>query len=319
MLLPLQRFLRVVVGLGILGLGIITLADPLRHARKADASPVAAVRPQPLRIGVGSRTWVGINRTAATAAITAWTLSLARQSGIWIQPSTLAFDSTESLQAAIRAGELEAYSMLTEDFLRLDPDLRPDSVFVSTRKGLPTEQFVLLVHLESGLADLAALDRRRMIIQSNHRAYPALRWLRNLMGESTEEALGLRFSNLAKAEAPSRALLQVFFRQFDACLVTAQVFETAAELNPQLRQQLIPIARSEPVVPVLFAFHPSFTSTTRTELEEAMLGLHRTPAGRQVLAAFQGDGMARLPVTFLDAIPHWLALSEPAPTTAGTH
>jgi ABC-type phosphate/phosphonate transport system substrate-binding protein len=122
-------------------------------------------------------------------------------------------------------------------------------------------------------------------------------------------------------------VLRVFFRQSDACLVTADAFELACELNPQLRRDLKVLVASPPLIPTLLFFRRGCTGPARAEVEAAILDLHSTPAGQQVLTVFQGSRIERHPLSCLDAtqalfseyhrLPAPLAQSGVSASTAG--
>jgi len=94
--------------------------------------------------------------------------------------------------------------------------------------------------------------------------------------------------------------LKVFFRQTDACVVSAALFDTACEMNPQMRKDLQVLATSPDLVPVVFFFRADYPTDSRVELETAILGLDNTTAGKQVLTVFQHEKMARATVACLE-------------------
>jgi phosphonate transport system substrate-binding protein len=121
-------------------------------------------------------------------------------------------------------------------------------------------------------------------------------WVAGLMGLPNTESVGM-----TRIDSPSRTVLPVFFRQADASVVTSDVFEISCELNPQLKKDLQVLAISPEVVPAGFFFRTGYASDARDKLEAAMLSLHETPAGQQVLTMFQGDGMVKQPISCLES------------------
>ena len=99
-------------------------------------------------------------------------------------------------------------------------------------------------------------------------------------------------------ENPSKAILQVFFRQTDAALVTVDAFDLTCELNPQLRRDLVVLASSPPFITAFLIFRPGYR--LREKFETALLDLHMTPGGRQVLTVFQSSRMEKRPISVLD-------------------
>ena len=277
--------------LGLMGLAIVGGLAP-----KGAETPVPAGAPAVVRIGIAAGTWGGVNRNDATAAISAWARIIMKQRGMALEVETRLFESDEEMVRDLRSGRVDAVSMLTHQFLALEPQLQPDAVFLATRNHSITEQYVLLVHRSSGIGDLSGLRGGRLLLQSNARTSLAPCWLETLLARGSLGAAEGFFKSLTRIEKPSKMVMQVFFRQAEACLVTSNVFELAGELNPQIRQELRVLAVSPEVIPSLFYFRPGHTSRAREELEPAILALHERPAGQQVLTVFQGEQMVKRPI-----------------------
>ena len=84
------------------------------------------------------------------------------------------------------------------------------------------------------------------------------------------------YGQITTASKISQAVLPVFFRQLDACVVTRSGFETMVELNPQVGRQLKVLASSPPVVPVVFCFRASYDSPIRAKVLEEIAQWHNT-------------------------------------------
>jgi phosphonate transport system substrate-binding protein len=253
-----------------------------------------------MRIGIAPGTWWGLNRNDASAAIAAWTRTILAQRGIDAVVQTRLFETPEALSQALKSGQIDAVSMLTDQFLKLQPDLQPAEIFISSKDHSCTENYELLVPQASGITNVAGLAGRKVVLQANSRTSLAAQWLDTLLARQTLGPAKKFFGALTKIESPSKAVLQVFFHQADACLVTSNVFALACELNPQLRKELRVLAVSPEVVPSLFFFRPGYVSKVRDQLEPSILELNKTPAGQEVLTVFQCDGMIKRPVSCLD-------------------
>jgi phosphonate transport system substrate-binding protein len=201
---------------------------------------------------------------------------------------------------ALKTGQIDAVSMLADQLLALEPELQPSEVFLGTKNHSFTERYELLVHRSAGIDDVPGLAGKKLVLQASARTSLAPQWLDTLLACGSLGTAAEVLDTLTKNESPSKAVLQVFFRQADACLVTSNVFELACELNPQLRKELRVLAVSPEVVPSLFFFRPGYTSSVREKLEPAILALHETAAGLQVLTVFQSDGMVKRPLSSLE-------------------
>ena len=259
-----------------------------------------STRPDLVRIGIAPGTWGGVNRDDAQAAIKAWTKTIMRQRAIPLEVETTLYESETEITAALKGAGVDAVSMLSSQFLALEPELRPGSVFLSSRKGRFTEQYVLLARRYHDLAQEAVPQERKLLLQNNVRASLAPAWLDTMLAGGGLESGTAALKSMRRVETSSKAVLQVFFRQADACVVTANVFEMAGELNPQISRELRVLAVSPEVVPAVFFFRPGCTFRLKDALEAAIVELHESVAGQQVLTLFQGDGMLKRPVACLE-------------------
>ena len=244
------------------------------RTRAADADHRALVETNLVRIGIGSGTWGGVNRNDASAAIKVWTKAILSQRGTVVAVETELFETPETGALALKNGQVDAVSMPTEQFLALEPRLRPDTVYVATKDHSFTERFVLLVNRDTGIETLAGLAGRKLLLLANGRTSLAPLWLDTLLAGQSVGSAEKFLGTVTRMENPSKAILQVFFHQAEACLVTSNGFEVACELNPQLRKNLKVLAVSPEVVPALFFFRPDYTASNRQQMESAILTMH---------------------------------------------
>ncbi|MBI5385421.1 MAG: PhnD/SsuA/transferrin family substrate-binding protein [Verrucomicrobia bacterium] len=260
-----------------------------------------------VRIGIAPGTWGSINRNDASAAITAWAKVIMRQRGMTLSVETTLFEADEDMTRALRGGRVDAVSMLAHQFLRLDPQLQPDYVYLAARQEAFTERYVLLVHRAAGIGDLSGLRGGRLLLAKNARASLGPFWLDTLLGRQSLGSAEAFFKSMTRLDSPSKVVLQVFFRQAEACLITTNVFQLAGELNPQLHKELRVLAVSPEVVPALFCFRPGHASRARELLEPAIFTLHESLAGQQVLAVFQCEQMVKRPLSCFGSTRELLA------------
>ncbi len=118
----------------------------------------------------------------------------------------------------------------------------------------------------------------------------------------------------AKKDAKS-PVLDVLFGEAAACVASEPSFAAMAELNPQLRQRLRAIARSEPLAnPPLFARVDAGGPVLRA-MREGACSLHQDPRGRQLLLMFRAQRM--VPAADSDYDPHRRLLKEHARLLGG--
>ncbi len=111
------------------------------------------------------------------------------------------------------------------------------------------------------------------------------------------------FGNIKIENDPMNAILPVFFGQRDAGLITAGKFELMAELNPQLNKMRA-IAISKPLLCGITSVYLTGWDSPATEQDfiDAMLELHLSPAGQQILNLFKTDQIAVYRPEYMEAV-----------------
>ena len=122
----------------------------------------------------------------------------------------------------------------------------------------------------------------------------ALAWLSAQLVAAGRAGVRETVAKLELNEKASPAVLGVFFGRSDACLVRRSVFESTAELNPQVARRLAVIAYSEPIAPALFCYRADMPERPREQLFHEALRLHESVTGAQVLRVFRSDRMREL-------------------------
>lgn len=252
-----------------------------------------------LRVGVSQASFGTANRNDATAALKVWAASVIKEHNLDLAARVEVFDEVDVLLEKLRAGEIDAASMVPTEFIRLPT--KPDAIFVPTRGESYTERFVLVARRASDAKEVAHLAKRRLVVQSGQRTSLAQPWLETVLTENSLTNLSRFFGATASVDSPSKAILQVVFEQADACLVTQGAFLLALELNPNLERELVEIAKSPPLITGMFFFRPGVQTRVRKDFEDAILQLHSTPAGKQVLTVFQGSRMVKEPLSALES------------------
>jgi hypothetical protein len=85
----------------------------------------------------------------------------------------------------------------------------------------------------------------------------------------------------------SQAVLPVFFRQAEGCIVTWNAYDTIVELNPQVGKELVPIASSPLVITSIGVLRDDYEERFGAFVTGELIRLHMDPQGKQILLLFQ--------------------------------
>lgn len=276
----------------------------------AAPSGVHAEPSLPFRIGF-SKTVVGdVNENDALAAVRVWAQALARDRAIPADPRPVIFRNVDEMAAALTDRAVDCLNLTAYEYFALGTRVDRENVVVGIISGSIMVEYLLLVHQKSGMKDIDHLKGRSLGLLDSLQASMAHAWLDTLLAAKGRGCALDFFERIASVKKTDKAILPVFFRQVDACVVTRSGFETMKELNPQIGQQLKAIAVSPPVVPVVFCFRADFDSLVRKKILNEITQWHLFPAGMQILTIFQTDRLEQHPASCLDSASELLTAHE---------
>ncbi len=275
------------------GLGWVAGLTPI-HATRGASGDLA-----PFRLGFSSSTFGEVNENDAVAAVKMWSKVLAEDQALAVDPQPRVFRSLVEIRAALQQQSLDAINLTTDEFRRLRELLAVDRCILGVQNDSFRDEYVVLVRGDRGFAGLDDLRGRSLTVHESPRTRVAPIWLESLLLAQQKGRLTNHFGRIDGFNKLTRAVLPVFFRQTDACLVTRRGFAVMVELNPQVGRELKPLLVSPPFVPFLFAFRGDYTSPVRERVLVQLKGWHTTAAGRQILTLFQCDRVEVHPVSLL--------------------
>ena len=253
----------------------------------------------PFTLAYSADIFTEINENDATASVRVWTQAIARRKGIPVNAAGKEIRGTDSMIEELRTGKIDAATMLTDEFKAVSRRVAFSHLFVAVVGGDLTEEYVVLVHKDSAPETLAQLQGHTLMLFRNPRNSLAETWLETQLLKAGSPKIPVFFGRIQRPAKLSSAILPVFFKQADACLVTRRGFDVMRELNPQVGRQLRVIAASPPLVPMVLAMRSGYESELLDEIVASMRDLHKTPEGRQILTVFQCERVEEVPMARL--------------------
>jgi phosphonate transport system substrate-binding protein len=279
---------------GSLGLTILAAAAALADQGVAGSTSVAS-----FRLGTTPGTFGSSNGSDTKAAITTWAKNLFLPDPISIGTDVVTvFEKADDLLNAYEKRQLDGVTLAANDFPKVKS--RPDAVFLMYKNQSVAIRYAVLVQRASGIEDIRQLKGRKVVLHSSSSMIMATPWIDTLLASQSMGLSQHAFGTITRIDSASKAILQVFFRQADACIVALDAFQTACELNPQVDRGVKPMIVSPELISTFFFFHPGYNPKDRSAVEAAIRDLDKSPAGQQVLTVFQSEKLVKRPVSILD-------------------
>lgn len=260
----------------------------------------AAEVSESFRIGFTSAMFTDINENDARAAIKVWGEMIARDQNVPTDPNPIIFKNIEPMLYSLKAKEIDAVGITTIEYSMLSHKVSFSPIFMTYHSESIFEQYVLLIHRKSEIKTLADLTQKSMCFYQNPRACLAPLWLDTLLVQNGHPTTACLTDKISWETKLTKAVLPVFFRQKDVCVVTRSGFNMMIELNPQLARQLIVLAESPEMVPAVFAFRADYKPNFKEKIISGIKNLKKTSAGQQVLTIFQSEDIEAQPAAYLE-------------------
>ncbi len=258
--------------------------------------------PRFLRIGYSSDTFTGVDLKDARMALEVWTEQLVSEVGKKYVAKTLIFEDFPLMLKAIRADEVEMVILSTLDYLKVEGSVALEPAFVGVSGSDPREEYVFLVNESEGIRTLRQLKNKRLIIEAGGRGKIALMWLDTLLLKAGLPQAKDFFREIKEVNNPSRAILPVFFKQSDACIVVRSAFDTMVELNPQVSKEIKVLHRSPGFLFTITFFHRNIDKEMQQEIRKSASNLQNNARGRQILTLFHIDRVIEFQPSYLENI-----------------
>lgn len=251
-----------------------------------------ALADQGLRIGF-SRSIIGeVNENDAMAVIKLWARQLVVTENLSVDPFTKVYADTKEMETSLREKNVELISLTSPEFFRLQNLLDPDKLIMPVKGGSIFREYVLIVQKESPIKNFSDLKGSTLQFWTHPDCVLSIPWLDIQLSKAGQQDARHTFKRLIPKNTISSAVLPVFFKQADACLVTQKGFETMAELNPQISRQLRILGTSGKYVPNLLGFRNDYKAQIKDLILERVKEWGSTVSNRQVLTIFHTDSLS---------------------------
>ncbi len=213
------------------------------------------------------------------------------------------YDSVSEMAAALKSGTVQVLCVGPEDFMELRARAPVDPILITASSSGHETELLLLVRKDSGFRSLRDLKNKTLVMPVRNTKVDSMFqvWIETLLMRDGCSNIETFFSSQKETQTSSRGIMTVFFRQADACVVTRQLFNLAAELNPQIGRELVPITSINKLSQGIISVDRRLPDNLREKIKQAFLSLPESPEGKQLLMLFQLSKMIPFRPEYLTA------------------
>jgi ABC-type phosphate/phosphonate transport system substrate-binding protein len=231
-----------------------------------------------LDIAYSASLFYNVDVNDALAATAVWAQSILREktSDDLALNAFIVQDGSELIQA-YRAGKADLIVTNPLEYLAISDSIVVQPVLLGASEAGPLDEFILLVNGSSNIGSLDMLQGKELIMEVAARGDLPTMWLDILLLMNGLPAAAEHMPAVRRVDKTGQAVLPVFFRQAEACVVTRRAFELMVELNPQLGKELVELYSSPGYSRTLVCLNPDLVADDRQLLEETLMALHEDP------------------------------------------
>ena len=258
--------------------------------------------PESLRVGYATKLLNDVVSEAdAMAALELWTREITKTTKLKMLTKPVLFGDLQSMVQAMKNRETDLIALTVMDYMKIRDKVPLEPALVgSKRETTYGDELVLIVRREQGITDIGQLKGKRLVVHANLMLDDAYIWLSNVLTGKHLPDRDRFFASVREVKKASQAVLPVFFRQADVCLVGKSFFNTMVELNPQLGNELTVLSSSDKLLYGMLCFNKNLSSDIKAQIIKGALNMSTTPAGKQILTLFQIDSIEAFKPGMLD-------------------
>ncbi len=212
------------------------------------------------------------------------------------------YENHEEMQKKMLRGEIDLLVVSSVEYLNLELCSFMEPTTAESTGGSVGQEFILLIRKDTNFDSLQKLKGREIIIHKRAVGMIPEMWLDVILGREGVMDRERFFKKINIVEKASKTVLPVYFKQADACIVTARTFDTICELNPQLKKDLDVILRSPPYLRGLSLINTNMDPDMREDTLDALFTMEEEPEGRQIHIILQIEDIVPFKPEYLDSV-----------------
>lgn len=226
-------------------------------------------------------------KTEKMAALQVWGEEIASQNQLEAEARIIG--TLEELMREVQAKRVHFALMSTAQYLMRYQEIKSyvaPEMYAVTRTDELYEDYIIVSKANSPVKSLADLKHKHVSLVKDYLLVK--QYLKYLTLKTNKQDPEQFFKKVHETPTSFQALLDVYFKRSDACLVPRIAYMMAGELNPEIFEQLSVIHNSKKMfIPAVVLTFNSTQSETRAILAQYFLEAQFSVHGQQILDLFK--------------------------------
>jgi ABC-type phosphate/phosphonate transport system substrate-binding protein len=256
-----------------------------------------------LNVGYTKSLLSDVDMKDAQVAMDLWVKELSKASKNPLHPRSILIDDLPALIRAINAKQVDVLGLSCLDYFKVRDKVNLEPAMVAIIGGKPSKEFSLITRREKFSVNVKDLRNGKLLVNDEKPGNGVpLMWLDTYLIKHDGLNSKQLFGNIKEVDKVSKAVLPVFFKQADACLVSRSGFETMVELNPQIGEQLTIIATSPGFVLGGVFFRKDFREDIKKLIMDTCMKFCTYSSGRQIVTLFKAEAFAPFKPSYFETL-----------------
>ena len=245
-----------------------------------------APAPKTYTVGLLRNIFVDVDINDAQAAVKLWFTEIVKtfKYNDEYRLKALIYNDFSNLDNEIKNDSLAVLGINTIDYFTYANKFDLEPVFVPSLNGEVGNEYYILIRKDRKFQNIKDLKGTSIGVLSSRSQIASSLWLDVILAQNKLPGREKFFNKVTATEKESQLILNLFFGQLDACIVTKNSYLLMKELNPQIGEKLTYMLKSPKYVWAILCYTKTFKDTKdRKKFYTSALNVQELISGKQLL------------------------------------
>lgn len=244
----------------------------------------------------------GVDINDAQAGVKIWVSKIVKINNLFNKYNVKVkiYTSVNQVISQMQQDNLSMLSLTTQDYLNYGSKIGLEPALVPSINNDAGAYYYLLVKKDKNYNSLKDLKNITIGLTSQGSHQASVLWLDELLAKDQLPQKEKYFKKIIYSEKESDLILNLFFDQTDACIVSNHDFQLMKELNPQIGSQLKTILISPKYLWGIVCYTMLFDNKAKNLFYESALKFQNLPSGKQLFSLLKIDKLIPFKQEYLD-------------------